>query len=111
MFPFDLAFAMTVYKAQGQTLPKVVLCLMSRPVSVIQFDMEAIYVALSRVKQRLDIRILYHSPNPNICELEYLATLKPNDDVHSFLSGFHDNNNSTWDGQYAYRIKRSLQDK
>ncbi|XP_066311307.1 uncharacterized protein [Miscanthus floridulus] len=52
-FPIRLSFAMTVNKAQGQTIPNVGVYL-PKPV----FSYGQLYVALSRATTRLNIRIL-----------------------------------------------------
>ena len=60
VFPFDLAFSMTVHKAQGRTLGKVVLDLTSHPSHKARFEFAALFVALSRVKNSASIRFLKH---------------------------------------------------
>ena len=50
LFAFDLAFALTVHKAQGQTLDSVILCLSQRPTRVQQIVFSAVYVEFLRVK-------------------------------------------------------------
>ncbi|CAG8766244.1 28540_t:CDS:2, partial [Gigaspora margarita] len=52
-FPIKLAFALTINKAQGQTVPKLGLYL-PEPV----FTHGQLYVALSRVRSRRDIKIV-----------------------------------------------------
>ena len=70
VFPIDLGFAMTVHKAQGCTLLKVILCLADRPSRLTQMQIQSLYVALSRVKLHSNIRLLYHSPNHSPDEVE-----------------------------------------
>ena len=53
-FPVRLAFAMTINKAQGQTLEKVGIYL-DRPV----FSHGQLYVAMSRAKRPEDIKFLF----------------------------------------------------
>jgi len=60
-FPIRLAFAMTINKAQGQTIPYVGLYL-----SVPVFAYGQLYVALSRVKSRKNIKILVKNGQNNI---------------------------------------------
>ena len=60
IFPFDLAFSMTVHKAQGRTIPKVVLDLSCHPTKYTEMNFAAIFVAMSRVKNKDDICLLSH---------------------------------------------------
>ena len=45
IFPFDLGFSMTVHKAQGCTIQKVILNLTSHPTHESQMEFAAIFVA------------------------------------------------------------------
>ncbi|KAK3924474.1 ATP-dependent DNA helicase, partial [Frankliniella fusca] len=54
MFPLTLAYAVTIYRSQGLTLPKVVLHITGKEMAAGEF-----YVGLSRVKSPLDIYIVY----------------------------------------------------
>ena len=101
IFAFDLGFAMTVHKAQGRTLLKVILCLAHRPSHFTQMQIQSLYVALSRVKFHTNIRLLYHSPTHFPNEVEYIAYFQPRAIVHSYLAGFQDN--LPWNGPLAYR--------
>ena len=84
LFAHDLSFALTVRKAQGQTLNSVVLCLSQRPTKAQQMVFSAMYVAFSRVKYANDIRLLIHCGTPRLMELRYLQNLKPNPMVQAF---------------------------
>ena len=85
-FAFDLAFAITNHKAQGQTLQNVILCLSERPPHLNRLiNFSAMYVAFSRVKTSSDIRLLVHADRPS--ELQYLKNLKPDPDVIAFYKG------------------------
>jgi ATP-dependent DNA helicase PIF1 len=57
-FPIRLSFAMTVNKAQGQTIPNVGVYL-----TELVFSHGQLYVALSRATSRSNIRILALPPN------------------------------------------------
>ena len=98
-FPFELGFAMTVHKAQGRTLSKVILCLAERPLKLTQMGIQSLYVSLSRVKFASDIRILYHNSMQNTTELEYIAYLESHKIVQSFFAGFVAE--KTWNGPVA----------
>ena len=60
IFPFDLAFSMTVHKAQGRTIPKVVIYLFSDLTKYTEIHFASIFVAMSRVKSKNDIQLLSH---------------------------------------------------
>ena len=105
-FPFDLGFAMTIHKAQGRTLDKIILCLTSRPEAITQMTLASLYVSLSRVKHSKDIRILYHSPQQNTVEIEYLSFLNSNNNVQCYYSGFQ--SNSPWNGLLSYQSYKQI---
>jgi len=54
--PFELGFAITFNKVQGQTLPKVILCFdeSTYPQGI---NFESVYVGISRVRNEKDMRI------------------------------------------------------
>jgi hypothetical protein len=107
MFPLDLAFSMTIHKAQGRTISRVVLALTNRPSSQLQMKFAAIFVAISRVQHTDHMRILYH---PHIGHytavakkyFKYLTELHPDKFVVQFYSGFR-NNNGPWNRDLALR--------
>ena len=88
-FPFDLAFAMTVHKAQGRTILRVVLDLTEHPFRVCRMEYAAIFVALSRVRNSDHIRLLEPSTTASRTSLyEYLSELAPTPTIAPFLHGF-----------------------
>ena len=52
------AFAMTVDKAQGQTIERVIVALSKRKLGITDFQYVCLYVAMSRVKMGQHLRIL-----------------------------------------------------
>ena len=63
-FPFDLRFAITYHKVQGQTLNKVILFLHERRTrQLAPLQWESLYVAYTRVKCGNDIRVCYFGSN------------------------------------------------
>ena len=52
LFPLQPAFAITVDKAQGQTLDRVIVALSKRQLSITNFQYACLYVALSRVRKK-----------------------------------------------------------
>ena len=90
IFPYDLAFSMTVHKAQGRTISRVVLDLTQYPTSYGRHSYPAVFVALSRVRTSEHIRLLHtdHNPRaPHRC-YEYLTKLKPDPYSMAFYHGF-----------------------
>jgi len=105
-FPIELAFAMTVHKAQGRTIPRVVLALSQHNVTLCRMTYPSIFVAMTRVKHRDHLRILYHDSGarPGRVGLQYIATLKPNKNVLHYYAGFT-NSNGLWDPLKALRAR------
>lgn len=92
-FPLEPGFAITVNKAQGQTLDKVIVALSERPHSAsVQFSYSGLYVALSRVRRRSDIRLLLvgDSVEKQMSTLAYLKDLKPDPYQLSMIHGFRE---------------------
>ena len=89
---YDLAFSMTVHKAQGRTMKRVVIALTSRPVHILQMKYESIFVGMSRVKKSDHIRLLDHglgSPLGNRRDaLDYLTGLLPRKNINIYNAGF-----------------------
>jgi hypothetical protein len=74
-FPFDLRFALTFHKSQGQTLAKAILDIRPRPRGLLQLTFSSFYVGFSRVKGSAAIRLF---PIQNNLALQTLRKLKPN---------------------------------
>ena len=55
--PFDMGFALTLHKVQGQTLDKVILCLDSDTTYPSGINFESVYVGVSRVRCENDLRL------------------------------------------------------
>lgn len=99
-FPFELAFALTLHKAQGRTLLRVILALSSRPVQFSQIGYAGLFVAMSRVRRAEDIRLLLTDPS-NYKPLEYITLLKPPDHIQHYFAGFSEVG-SSWSAERAY---------
>ena len=56
--PLQPAFAITLDKAQGQTLDRVIVALSKHQLSITNFQYACLYVALSRVRKRQHLQIL-----------------------------------------------------
>jgi hypothetical protein len=57
---------MTVHKAQGRTVQRVVLGLANRPTVALQLNFAAVFAVLSRIKCSDHLRILYHGWSPGL---------------------------------------------
>ena len=90
-FPYDLAFAMTVHKAQGRTIPRVIIAVRQHPNPMSSMNYAALFVALSRVKQGSHLRLIEPSSTVDTRASIYkwlLTTLSPNTDIAPFIHGF-----------------------
>ena len=98
-FPLDMGFAITIHKAQGRTLRRVIIAISDRYKNNLQMSYAALYVALSRVEYMDDIRLLVNGDNDDlVLALDYLNYLAPAPDIRSFFAGFQKNTGSgiTW---------------
>jgi hypothetical protein len=84
--PFDLAYSMTSFKAQGRTLPRVILSLAHRFGPSYNFSFHELLVAISRVKMGTHIRIIPPRDNQTR-SFDYLANLRPNKQIMQLLRG------------------------
>jgi len=89
-FPVEPAFSVTIYKAQGRTIRRLIIFVSRHPVSLLRMSWEGLYVALSRVKYRDHIRL---AVNRDTLEkekeaMEYMVELKKNKYTDSFFRGF-----------------------
>lgn len=102
VFPFELSFAMTVHKAQGRTLEKVVIDLTDHPTHYARMKFAAVFVALSRVRRGSDIRLLQHTPRGKaFCPIEaysYLRNLRPCRYCRAFYHGYTNTADSETEG-------------
>ena len=104
LFAFDLSFAMTIHKAQGRTIPRVVVDLSHRENHSIRMNYAQIYVALSCVKRSSDVQLLCRDSASRIgtSSLEYITTLKHDVSILDYYSGFTDpTKGEMWDAQRA----------
>lgn len=104
-FPLMPGFAITIHKAQGMTLKKVILAVGSRPG---QFNLKynSLYVAFSRVETADNIRLLLPIGS-NWSELFYISKLQPDPAVASYFAGFRSNvdinNKNRWSAAMALK--------
>lgn len=98
MFPLELSAAVTVDKAQGRTLKKVVACLSQRCDNLYEMDINSIFVALSRVRKKNDLRLLIHSDSTTSRQLKYIEHLCQDREYFDYMGGFQGEKNQpqTW---------------
>jgi len=101
-FPIENAFAITVHKALGRTIDRVILALSGGKPSGCNFSYRQLHVALSRVRMREHIRLLLigETESDRWRSLAYLDYLKPDPSMEFFFAGFRpydvDNPNTGW---------------
>jgi hypothetical protein len=97
LFPLQTNFAMTAHRSLGQTLPKIIVPLSCNPNQKHNFSYKQLYVILSRVRTRNDIRLLLVGDNEaqQWNSITYIDNLKPDPADIFYLSGFRDLNTST----------------
>ena len=106
-FPFDLAFAITVHKAQGRTIKRVVIDLTKHPQQLSCMKYASVFVAMSRVKNSNHIRLLETSKvSARAPQYNYIDKLKPNKYIPPFLHGYNDHDEHSepgveWNPQLA----------
>lgn len=108
VFAYDLAFAMTVHKAQGCTMKRVVIALTSRPVHYNQLEYASVFVGLSRVKKSSHIHLLQHGRGSSVGRLDdalgYLSGLLPKKSINIYNAGFS-NSGRVWNRKESLKAK------
>jgi hypothetical protein len=84
-FGFDLSFAVTFHKSQGQTMGNVVLDVRKAPKLLGILSFASFYVGLSRVRSGSNIRLLPYNDQKSI---NYLCKLKPNPKINEWLQKY-----------------------
>jgi hypothetical protein len=107
-FPIELAFGMTVHKAQGHTMPRVVLALSHHNVDTCKMTHPSMFVAMTRVEHRDYLRMLCHQSGsrPGMLGLQCITNLKPNQNVLDHCAGFTDSH-GIWSTSDALQARRS----
>ena len=112
--PYDIGFAMTVHKAQGRTLDRVVVDLTNHGTHYSRMKFAAVFVAMSRVRKGCDIRLLAHKEigqkHDPVMAYEYLCDLRPLHEAAAFCHGFSREGDPspldvTWNFQRALSYK------
>lgn len=113
VFPLDPGFAMTVNKAEGRTMKRVILCLSYHSEAKTNWDRRGIYVAFSRVCRACDIRLLLHGRTnmEKWQSISYIVDLFKDPSTPAFFAGYgrnphappnHNWKTETWNGCLAY---------
>ena len=113
LFPLDPGFSMTVHKAEGRTMERVILCLSHHGEAKTNWDRRGIYVAFSRVQRACDIRLLLHGRTSmeKWMSISYIVDLYKDCTAKSFFAGYgrksgapHNRSWKTneWDGRRSY---------
>lgn len=90
-FPIDMGFAITVDKAQGQTMERVIVAMSERDLKITNMKYSCLYVATSRVRQKQHLRILLKKKDNEVEEwntLGYVSTLKRDPSIAQFFAGY-----------------------
>ena len=98
IFPLELAFAITVNKAQGRTLENVILVLSERQAKICNMGLREIYVAVTRVRNQESVRLLLHGSTPwsRMESLYYIDKLLPDPSIKAFKDGFGGTCSTNW---------------
>ena len=103
LFPLEPGIAITIHKAQGRTIQKVILSLSRWKIDNINPEYAALYVTMSSVRCKEDIRLFLHhglSGKPDIEDLLFIDTLKPDKSINAFFEGYKFDKNK-WNADIA----------
>ena len=89
-FPIEPAFAVTIYKAQGRTIRRLIIFVAQHPLPLLRMSWEGLYVALSRVKYRDHIRLAVDRSTleGEKKAMEYMVKLQKNKYTDWYFRGF-----------------------
>jgi len=101
-FPLEPALAITVHKAQGRMLKRVIIALSYCDAKGCNFSYRQVHVALSRVRNSDHIRLLLTGESEAMqwMSLLYIDNLRPDPSIRFYFAGFRDcsidNPNLNW---------------
>ena len=98
---YDLAFALTDYKLQGRTLPKLILSVCKRH-RMPWMTLQAFYVLVSRVPCMSGLRLLQFDQDG----IDSVRKLMPNPFLYAWERGYDDN--GMWSDELAEIALRNL---
>lgn len=85
-FPIEPGFAITIHKAQGRTIRKVILAISYRSAMRCNMSYASLYVALSRIQKSDDLRLLVNGNDWST--VQYISSLEPDKSIKAFFAGF-----------------------
>ena len=80
---------------------RVILALSFRESKLCQLKYEGLYVAMSRVTSKEDMRLLVHDKDWSTCH--YISQLRPHPSAKAFIAGFQNSGGTSWDVEEAYK--------
>ncbi len=90
-FPIEVGFCITIPKAQGCTIHKLIASLSKYPHPFLRFCYEQIYTLLSCITGHNDPRLLLQMLNRNT--LQYITELKKNNYTRNYFEGYPSESN------------------
>ena len=110
-FPIEVGFCITIPKAQGRTIHKLITSLSEHPCPFLRFRCEQIYTLLSCITGRNDLRLLLQLSNRNT--LQYISDLKKDNFTMYYFEGYPNESNhiiSYWNPKLAARAAGFITD-
>jgi hypothetical protein len=91
-FPLQPALAITVHKAQGDTLEKAIIAMSHSPIPRCNFTYEQVHVAFSRVKDSNNLRLLLsgNDESEKWSSITYISTLQQDPTIAWYFMGFRE---------------------
>ena len=109
LFRICAKFSMGIF--QGRTIPKVILSLSEHPDHRVRMTWEHLYVALSRIRKKDDMRLLLRLGDRS--SMKYISSLHKNKTIECFFKGYSLSNHKgvKWNPMLAASAAGFSQDK
>ena len=101
--PYDMAFALTDYKLQGRTLPKLILSVCKRQ-RIPWMSLQSFYVLISRTTSMAGLRLLQYDR----AGIENVRTQMPDLYLYAWERGYNDA--GIWKNKLAVTALRNIRD-
>jgi hypothetical protein len=104
-FPIELGFCITVPKAQGRTIHKLIVSLSEHPSPFLRFKWEQAYVVVSRITGKENMKLLLQMGNRDT--LAYLSELEKDRFTTYYFQGFCNESSdriSYWNSDLTARV-------